>query len=76
MKLELFEVEDRPVAVDVSGPKGRAWVWRAGRWGDAPGLVLKSGLEGEELSAAAFAARFPEARLSEIPAQGEPPRAA
>lgn len=70
-EFELFEVEYRPVAVDVSGPKGRAWVWRAGRWGDAPGLVLKSALEGEELSPSEFAARFPAADLAAIPLKGD-----
>lgn len=75
MKLELFDVEDRPVAVDASGPKLRAWAWSGGIWRDAPGLTGKSVADGIELSPAAFAARFPSADLAAIPSKRDPAKA-
>jgi len=71
VKLELFEIEDRPVAVDVSGSSGRAWAWSAGSWREAPGLVLKSALEGEALDPVSFSKRFPDADLAAISSKGE-----
>jgi len=41
MTLRLFDIEDRPVAV-LEGMS--AWVWRDGRWRDAPGLARKDGV--------------------------------
>ncbi|MBS0476756.1 MAG: hypothetical protein JSR28_16625 [Proteobacteria bacterium] len=68
MRFEFFEVEDRPVVVSIVGNSGQAWVWRDGRWRNAPGLFIKSALEGMELSREAFVEQFPEANLAALTA--------
>jgi hypothetical protein len=65
MRVELFEVEDRLVAVDWSDPKsGRAFAWNPSGWREAPGLVGKSSTDGTALSEPEAKASFPGADFS------------
>jgi hypothetical protein len=65
--LELYEVEGRPVGVVwPEDGMGCAWVWRGGRWNDAPGLVNKSWSEGSRLSTFKFLVSFPGANLDTL----------
>jgi hypothetical protein len=63
MTLRLFDIEDRPVAV-LEGMS--AWVWRDGRWRDAPGLARKDGVP---LSLRQFLAEFGDADLAAVVAR-------
>jgi hypothetical protein len=63
MALKLADIEGRPVAIleDMS-----AWVWRAGRWRDAPGLVRKDRVS---LSLTQFLTEFGEADVVAVVAR-------
>ena len=64
--VELYEAEDRGVAVAWPDEgMGFAWVWSDG-WREAPGLVNKSWLDGHRLSRSAFARQYPSADLAAL----------
>lgn len=71
MKLALFDVEDRLVAVDAAA--GKAWAFAEdGSWREAPGLVRKAALVGPPVSEAEAAKLFPDAKLDAIPSNSNP----
>lgn len=67
VKVRFYEVESRPVVVRSADGISEAFVWRDGAWFEAPGLVLKSVMEGSPLSESGFVAEFPEADLGALP---------
>lgn len=63
MKLELFQIEGRGVAIAHRGRGGWAWVWADYQWRWAPGLANKDGVP---MSAHEFHDEFPDADMGDI----------